>query len=84
MANRWVYSNWITLDGAARLTQLRLHIQEVSDFIQGTAVRGTSVTAVDPQYLANLMREEKELAQQVNPAGVGGGFATSRIKFIRD
>lgn len=84
MASRWAYSNWITLDGADRLTRLRLHIQEVSDFTQGTAARGISVTAVDQQYLANLMKEEKELTSRFVGDGSGGGFAYSNIKFVRD
>lgn len=84
MANRWTYSDWITLDGSERLTRLRLHIQEVSDFTQGISTRGQSATAVDPQYLANLMREEKELKTQQAGDGSGGGFARSRIKFTRD
>lgn len=35
MAAAWTYSNWITYETgtASRLSQLRLHIQEVSDFI---------------------------------------------------
>jgi hypothetical protein len=84
MASRWTYSNWITLDGADRLTRLRLHIQEVSDYTQGTSTRGQSVTSVDPQYLANLMREEKDLAARLVGDGSGGGFARSQIKFTRD
>lgn len=84
MASRWTYSNWITLDGSERLTRLRLHIQEVSDFTQGTSLRGQSVTAVDTQYLANLMKEEKELATRLIGDGSGGGFARSFIHFVRD
>lgn len=84
MANRWTYSNWITLDGPERLARLRLHIQEVSDFTQGTATRGLSVTAVDTNYLATLMKEEKELQSRQVGDGSGGGFAASYIKFIRD
>lgn len=84
MANRWTYSDWITLSGADRLTRLRLHIQEVSDFTQGTMTRGQSVTAVDTNYLATLMREEKELQARQVGDGSGGGFASSYIKFIRD
>ncbi len=84
MANRWTYSDWITLDGADRLTRLRLHIQEVSNHTQGISNRGQSATQVDTNYLAALMRQEGELAKQVNPGGIGGGFGRSNIKFIRD
>lgn len=84
MPSRWTYADWITLDGAARLTRLRLHIEEVSNFTQGTATRGQSVTPVDPQYLQTLLKEEKELARQLNPGATGGGFGCSSIKFIRD
>lgn len=84
MAHRWTYSDWITLDGSERLTRLRLHIQEVSDFTQGTSTRGMSATAVDTQYLANLMKKEEALASQLTGDGSGGGFARSNIKFVRD
>ena len=29
----WTYSDWVTLTGAARLSRLKLHVQEVSDEI---------------------------------------------------
>lgn len=84
MASRWTYSDWITLEGEARLTRLRLHIQEVSDFTQGTSTRGRSVTQVDPQYLANLMKEEKALYATVQGANSGGSFARNNLTFRRD
>lgn len=84
MPARWTYSDWITLEGSERLARLRLHIQEVSEDTSGTSTRGNSVTAVDPQYLANLMRKEEELAARLSGDASGGGFARSFVKFVRD
>lgn len=82
--HRWTYSDYITFDGAERLTRLRLHIQEVSDFVQGVSERGTSATAVDTNYLQTLLKKEEELAVKVNSGNSNGGFATLNPVFNRD
>ena len=84
MADRWQYSDYITLEGAARLTRLRLHIQEVSNFTQGTSTRGKSMTAVDPQYLGRLQKMEEELATRLNTGSSGSNFARNNLAFRRD
>lgn len=84
MANRWQYADWITLDGPERLARLRLHIVEVSNFTQGLSTRGQSVTAVDTMYLQGLMKKESELESRTAGDGSGGGFARSKIKYVRD
>ncbi len=63
----WDYSDYITYErgDSTRLTRLRLHIQEVSDFISTGSVtlEGQSVSKGDLQrYLADLRDEEKELS----------------------
>lgn len=60
----WTYADYITLDGSDRLTRLRLHIQEVSQHVMGTATRNKSVSAADTNYIAALKREERELADR--------------------
>lgn len=75
----WQYSNWITLDGADRLTRLRLHIDEVSQHIMGTASRSKSVTQVDQGYLARLQAEERRLTDMRD----GSDFARNRASFGR-
>lgn len=63
----WTYSDWITHDDqATRLQRLRLHIVEVTNHIMGTAARGQSVTAVDPQYLGRLQAQEVALTNSVS------------------
>lgn len=84
MPSRWTYSNWITLEGSARLTQLRLHIQEVSDFVQGMSSRHQSATAVDTNYLQTLLNEEKELSERLAGGGAGGGFGKNNLRLVRD
>ena len=62
----WQYSNYVTLDGAARLTQLRLHIQEVSNRITEdytNAGRSKSVQTRE-SYLSGLQQQEKTLGGQ--------------------
>lgn len=75
----WQYADYITLDGADRLTRLQLHIVEVSNHTIGTAARSKSVSAVDQQYLASLRKEEKELKDQRD----GNNFARNKTRFGR-
>ena len=76
----WAYADWITYDGADRLTRLRLHIAEVSQRTMGTSARGNSVTTVDPQYLQGLLKEESKLTERQNV----NSYARNRAQFSRD
>lgn len=52
----WNYSNWVTMQGASRVSQLSLHIQEVSDRItENYSIAGRS-KGVDPlnAYIGKL------------------------------
>ena len=65
MALAWTYSDYITYDpGSARLTRLRLHIQEVTDAIknpQRLTISGKDLTKYDlRKYLEGLKAEEKQ------------------------
>jgi hypothetical protein len=64
----WTYSNWITFTGQARQTQIRLHIQEVSDALTAR-VQGNSV-GYDPTplqaYLDGLLKREGEINSSLN------------------
>lgn len=64
----WTYSDWITTsDATARLTQLRLHIKEVTDVLQKPRSQG----ALDQQmsrfeldsYITRLMSERARLEE---------------------
>lgn len=67
----WIYSDYISSTGSARLTRLRLHIQEVSD--QLTAATTSNGESYNPQvlesYLAKLETKEQRLASELG-AGV--------------
>lgn len=80
----WTYSDYITLtDQAAKLTRLRLHIQEVSDSI-GREISGDGKSKSEnniTQYLAELRKEEKELAAVPGVGnGYNGGISLSRAR----
>lgn len=59
----WSYSDYVTLDyGAARLSQLRLHMQEVADKLSaemGTSSKNYSTNAIQ-SYLTSLRKAERE------------------------
>jgi hypothetical protein len=74
----WTYSDYITLDGSAKLTRLRLHIQEVSDKVTqevGGGGYNRSSSAVQ-QYLKTLKDEELQLTGSI--AAVSGGVSLAR------
>lgn len=65
----WTYSDWVTqTTSATRLSRLRLHIQEVSDKLQGRA-SGDGIS-YDPgqlrQYIKDLREDERTLAGASN------------------
>jgi hypothetical protein len=69
----WTYEDYITMDGSARLTQLRLHIQEVSNKLtQETSADGKSRSSSTLQaYLKTLKDEELSLTGRVNRTAGG-------------
>lgn len=73
----WTYSDYIVSTGQARLTRLRLHIQEVSD--QLTAATTSNGESYNPQvlesYLSRLQKTERELASEL---GAGAFFVATR------
>ncbi len=71
----WTYSDWVTFESgsATRLSRLRSHIKEVSDYIQtgGYTVQGRSHTKAElVDYLETLIRLEKDEAA-ITAAAVG-------------
>lgn len=76
----WTYSDYITLDGAARLTRLRLHIKEVTDSLRdpaSVASDGHSMSKDDLDlYVQGLKREELEMRNQIQQVG---GFIRQRF-----
>ena len=87
MASVWTYSGWINLDdgSAARLTQLRLHIQEVSDFISSGnyTMNGRSIDKDSLQkMLETLMKKEEAESKQVASSnGNRSAFTSGRMLF---
>lgn len=75
----WTYSDWVTYDdGSAKLAQLRLHIQEVSDKLSNPnyATDGLSVSQQNlPAYLDGLKADETRLA---TVSGKRVGWASGR------
>lgn len=74
----WTYSDWITqTSGSTRLSQLRLHIQEVSNAIQANQtinVNGRQIgkfALVD--YLKQLRADEKELSAALGESPYAAG-----------
>jgi hypothetical protein len=83
----WTYSDYITYtDDSAKLTRLRLHIQEVSDAI-GRELSGDGKSKSEnniTQYLKDLRAEEKELAGVPGVGnGYNGGVSLSRARRAR-
>ncbi len=68
----WTYADWITYSDAdlsAKLTRLRLHIQEVSQRVAAVEGRTHKMTEANQDYLQALLKREKELAEEVVPRG---------------
>jgi hypothetical protein len=69
----WTYSDWVTYeDGSAKLTRLRLHVQEVSDKLANPSY-STEGLSVNPRenlgtYLAGLNAEREKLEATVGRA----------------
>lgn len=61
------YNDWMTLEGAARLTRLRLHRSEVAALlVTDTSGADTSTSTVALQkYELNLAEQEEKLAAEV-------------------
>lgn len=80
----WLYSDWVTLatGSTARLTRLRLHIQEVSDAISTGNVSNTKGSrdkdAIE-KYLEKLHALEKtEVGASSASTGLGTSFTRAR------
>lgn len=83
MAAAWDYSDYITYERgtSTRLTRLRLHIKEISDYVStgGYNVQGKSHTKAElVNELARLREEEKELS-----AITVTSASTNRAPFVR-
>lgn len=86
MPSAWTYSDWVTLESgsSSRLSQLRLHIQEVSDRIAETPTSvsgdgGAASWSQHSDYLKTLLAEEKSLADEVDQGdGTRMGWAKAR------
>lgn len=82
MASVWTYSDWITFDqdSSSRLTRLRLHIQEVSDFIS-TGNYSKGGRNLDKKFLQDYLDTlfKKEAAETT----VSGGSTGKAAAFTR-
>lgn len=85
MANpAWTYSDWITLSpgSEARLTRLRLHIQEVSDRISTgnySNPKGSHDKDALQRELESLRKAEKaETLASASTTGRGSSFTRAR------
>ena len=59
---QWTYSNWITkTDDSDRLTTLRLHIQEVSEYIVRVQGGEGMETELNREYMPMLLAKEQQL-----------------------
>lgn len=77
----WTYSDYVTLSsGAAKLTRLRLHIQEVSDRISGGSytLAGISVSKGDMLALRDQLTEEEKALTRLIETQNG-----TRVRFAR-
>ena len=80
----WNYSSWITETSVAtRLTQLRLHIAEVTERIN-TEISGDGKAESSNtlgSYLQMLLRKERELEDRAQQQGLAGG--TGSVSQVR-
>ena len=87
MASVWTYSDWITYDEgtSTRLTNLRLHIQEVSDFISSGnySINGRSIDkdALAKQLEVLMAKEESESKKRGSNDGSRSAFTSGRMNF---
>ena len=76
----WTYSNWITQSTAsARLTNLRLHIQEVSDAVdkERGADGFNESSSANVQLLETLYKRLDKL--EAAAGGTNGGVSVARL-----
>ena len=80
----WTYSDYQSMSGAARLAQLRLHIQEVSanlseyESLQGYGRQAGRDQGSINKYLETLNKEKDALEKQL-----GTGQAANRRTYTR-
>jgi hypothetical protein len=78
-APAWTYSDWVTYEpgSASRLTQLRLHIKEVSDALSTgnySNPKGAHDKSYLQDYVADLLRKE---ASEAAVVGISTDIRTS-------
>ena len=86
-ATPWTYSNWnqqaLYPDGsAARLTQLDLHITEVSNAIScgGYTVRGRTISIQDLQHYLNSLTRQRVIEADRTGLATGQRLGFTRAK----
>lgn len=77
----WAYADYDSYTGQEKLTKLQAHMAEVRQRLLGTSSRMSAVTALPPNYLENLKREERELIAQLKTSG---RMVSNNIKFEID
>lgn len=80
----WTYSDWITKESgsADRLSRLRLHIQEVSDFIS-TGNFTTEGKSIDKDNLQNYLGRLLDLEPGEASASAAASSTSKRAFFTR-
>ena len=85
----WTYSDYITMTGSAKLTELRLHIKEVSDAIQGKQTMNTDGRNMSKFDLTKYLQETlipeehrmtKEVAAEADTDYGGLGIGLTSLK----
>ena len=79
----WTYSDWTTMTGTAQVTELGLHIKEVSDRITedySTGVGQSKSTGTLERYLESLKSDFRRLGGVM--ARANGRSRVNRIDFI--
>lgn len=79
---QWTYSDWITLDdNSARLVRLRLHIQEVSEYVLRTQAEGFE-SELNREYLPLLLEKEQQLQSLGETSTRFGGRNRARFSNV--
>lgn len=77
-----VYSDYITLDGAARLARLRLYIQEISNKVSNPSISAGGYSRSENTGLSQLLTQLREEEKQLMRA-MGQGVSHVRIARAR-
>ena len=91
MAATWTYSDWTSQATIAlKLTRIRLHIQEVADYLAGFRATGSDSRSGQrhplDDYLDTLFRklDELEIASGVHPSQITEPIIEARPKVVWD